>query len=63
MFNPNETLTIIERMVKKLEPNQSDNLSLVISDEESKLLNNLIQIYNSSNDLKITLILKLFSLH
>ena len=52
MLNSQETLILLERMLAKQES--------VLTDEERNLIDNLYENYNSKNDLKPILILKIF---
>lgn len=57
MLNSQDTLTILERMFQKESESSSPTF---LSSEEKSLLENLLESYSTKNDLKFTLILKIF---
>lgn len=61
MLNSQETLQIVGRMLEKYDITSLDSNFTSLSSEEEQLLNNLLSNYNLKNDLKLTLILKMFS--
>ena len=61
MLNSQETLTLVERMLNKFDRMNTNSHSTFLTGEEKSLLNNLVENYSINNDLKLILILKIFS--
>lgn len=61
MLNSQETLTIVQRMLEKYDVSSISSNGNMVSAEEKQLLDNLVENYSSKNELKLTLVLKLFS--
>ena len=60
MLNSQETLILLQRMLEKHDINKQDENFRLLTDEEKNLIDNLLANYQSKNDLKPTLILKIF---
>ena len=60
MLNSQDTLTILERMFQKHSENESNSSPTLLSSEEKLLIDNLLESYSTKNDLKFTLILRIF---
>ena len=60
MLNSQETLTIVERMLERYDSLSLSTQSNSLSNEEKLLLDNLLESYDAKNDLKFSLILKIF---
>jgi tetratricopeptide (TPR) repeat protein len=59
MLNSQETLTILERILDKDYLDNSSKKKIFLTNEETVVINNLLENYDSSNDLKLTLILRI----